>query len=47
MRIDHVLANRGVTVEKGWIVRDGEADVASDHYPVAADFRLTGVNAGA
>jgi endonuclease/exonuclease/phosphatase family metal-dependent hydrolase len=43
MRIDHILANRGVRVENGWVVRDGEADVASDHYPVAADFRLAGV----
>jgi exodeoxyribonuclease-3 len=47
MRIDHILANRGVWIEKGWVVRDGEADVASDHYPVAADFRLAGVGAEA
>jgi hypothetical protein len=29
MRIDHILANRGVRVEKAWVMRDGEADVAS------------------
>jgi exodeoxyribonuclease III len=47
MRIDHILVNRGVVVEKAWVVRDPEADVASDHYPVAADFRLAGVQAQA
>jgi endonuclease/exonuclease/phosphatase family metal-dependent hydrolase len=45
MRIDHILVNGGIAVEKAWVVRDAEADVASDHYPVAADFRLAGMPA--
>lgn len=40
MRIDFILANGGIAVDKAWVVREPEADVASDHYPVAADFRL-------
>ena len=40
MRIDFILVNGGIAVDKGWVVRGPEADVASDHYPVAADFRL-------
>jgi hypothetical protein len=37
MRIDHILANRGVRVEKAWVMRDGEADVAS----ISMERRLT------
>jgi endonuclease/exonuclease/phosphatase family metal-dependent hydrolase len=41
MRIDYVMVNGGIGIDKGWVIRDPEADIASDHYPIAADFRLS------
>jgi endonuclease/exonuclease/phosphatase family metal-dependent hydrolase len=41
MRIDYVMVNGGIGIDKGWVIRDPEADIASDHYPIAVDFRLS------
>ncbi|MEO0602478.1 MAG: endonuclease/exonuclease/phosphatase family protein [Myxococcota bacterium] len=40
MRIDHVLASDELEVVGGEVVHGGATDQASDHYPVAVDFRL-------
>jgi exodeoxyribonuclease-3 len=44
MRLDYVLATAPVAarVRTARVIRGGEAEYASDHYPVAVDFDLTG-----
>lgn len=37
LRIDHILASPEFRVQRGWVERAPEADVASDHYPVLAE----------
>ena len=46
MRIDHILASSGINIVAAGPVRSGEADVASDHYPVFADFSLVSGSLG-
>lgn len=40
MRIDHVLCNSLVKIEKGWIEQSEMSNIASDHYPVLVDVRF-------
>lgn len=40
MRIDHVLVSRHIDVVDARIIREPEADLASDHYPVVCDLCL-------
>ena len=42
MRIDHILVSDGIDVSAAGPVRGPESDIASDHYPLFADFRLGG-----
>ena len=42
MRIDHVLANDAIEVLAGEVVQNAASNRASDHHPVAVEFRIRG-----
>lgn len=41
MRIDHILANKGIEIESGMVFHSADTNRASDHHPVYLDFRLS------